>query len=85
MAKSATAKPELLARVAQHKSLFFKTSWARFGEAAKGSLRIAPPEARVKALRDDYAKMQQMFFGEPPVFDNIITLLNRWEREFNQK
>jgi hypothetical protein len=34
----ATAKPELLARVAQHKSLFFKTSWARYGEATKGSL-----------------------------------------------
>ena len=85
VAKSATAKPELLARVAQHKSLFFKTSWARYGEAMKGSLRIAPPEERVKALRDDYAKMQQMFFGEPPEFDNIITLLNQWEREFNQK
>jgi hypothetical protein len=39
----------------------------------------------VKALRDDYAKMQQMFFGEPPEFDSIITLLNQWEREFNHK
>jgi hypothetical protein len=85
VARSATAKPELLARVAQHKSLFFKTSWARFGEATRGSLRIAPQEERVKALRDDYAKMQQMFFGEPPAFDDIITLLNQWEREFNQK
>jgi hypothetical protein len=85
VAKTATAKLELLARVAQHKSLFFKTSWAQYGEARKGSLRIAPPEQRVKALRDDYAKMQQMFFGEPPEFYNILTLLNQWEREFNQK
>ncbi len=73
--KSAAAKPELLARVAQHKSLFFKTSWAQYGEATKGSLRVAPPEHRVKALREDYAKMQQMFFGEPPEFDHIIALL----------
>ena len=85
VAKSATAKPELLARVAQHKSLFFKTSWARYGEATKGSLRIAPPEQRVKALRGDYAQMQQMFFGEPPEFDNIIARLQQWEREFNQE
>ncbi len=85
VATSATAKPELLARVVQHKSLFFKSSWARHGEAVKGSLRIAPPEHRVKALRDDYAKMQQMFFGEPPEFDNIIARLQRWEREFNQE
>ena len=83
--KSATAKPELLARVAQHKHLFFKSSWARYGEATKGSLRISPPEHRVKALRDDYAKMQQMFFGEPPEFERIIAQLIQWEREFKQQ
>jgi hypothetical protein len=85
VAKSATAKLDLLARVAQHKALFFKSSWAKYDEATISTLRIAPPEHRVKALRDDYAKMQQMFFGEPPQFDNIITLLNQWEHEFNRK
>ena len=74
---------ELLARVAQHKGLFFKTSWARYGEATKGTLRITPPEQRVKALREDYGKMQQMFFGKPPEFDQIMALLSQWEREFN--
>jgi hypothetical protein len=82
---SAVGKPELLARVAQHKSLFFKTSWARYSEAVKGSLRVMPPEHRLKALRDDYVKMQQMFFGEPPAFDDILALLGRWEAEFNQE
>ena len=85
VAKSAAAKPELLTRVAQHKSLFFKSSWAKYDEATKGTLRIAPPEHRVKALREDYAKMEQMFFGEPPKFDQIIALLQQWEAEFNQK
>ncbi len=83
--KSAEGMPELLARVAQHKNLFFKTSWARYGEAVKGTLRIAPPEYRVESLRSDYGKMQQMFFGEVPKFDKIMTLLNEWERAFNQK
>ncbi len=82
---TAIAKPELLARVTQHKSLFFRTSWARYEEATKGSLRIAPPMHRLKALRDDYARMQQMFFGEPPGFDEIITLLTNWESAFNHK
>ncbi|HOY57895.1 MAG TPA: nucleotidyl transferase AbiEii/AbiGii toxin family protein [Verrucomicrobiota bacterium] len=81
----AVAKLDLLARVAQHKNLFFKTSWARYSEAAKGTLRVMPPEHRVKALRDDYAKMQQMFFGEPPAFDDILALLRQWESEFNQQ
>jgi hypothetical protein len=85
VAKNAMTQPELLARVAQHKNVFFKTSWARYGEATKGSLRIAPPEHRVEALRDDYAKMQQMFFGEPPEFDAMIGVLEQWESQFNQK
>jgi len=85
VSKSATAKPELLARVADHKNLFFKSSWAKYGEATKGTLRIAPPEQRLKALHDDYAKMQQMFFGEQPEFDKIITLLKQWESDFNHK
>jgi len=82
---SAVAKLDLLARVAQHKNLFFKTSWAHYNEAVKGSLRVMPPEHRLKALRDDYAKMQQMFFGEPPTFDNILALLRQWESQFNQE
>jgi hypothetical protein len=85
VATRATANLELLARVAQHKNLFFRTSWARYGEATKGSLRIAPPAQRVRALRDDYGKMQQMFFGEPPEFDDILSRLLEWEHEFHQE
>ncbi len=85
VSKSAAAKPELLARVAEHKSLFFRLSWAKYGDATKGTLRLVPPTERLKALRDDYGKMQQMFFAQPPDFDSIIELLKRWESEFNQR
>lgn len=84
VAQAATARPELLARVAQHKHLFFKTSWARYGEATKGTLRITPPDHRLKPLRDDYARMQQMYFGEPPDFDKMVALLKEWESVFNR-
>ncbi len=83
--ETATAKPELLARVAEHKTLFFRLSWARYGEATKGSLRIAPPEHRLDAVRDDFAKMQQMFFGAPPELDAMMGVLEQWESQFNQK
>jgi hypothetical protein len=85
VSKSAGAKLDLLARVVEHKSLFFKSSWTKCDEAVKGTLRIAPPEFRLPALREDYARMQQMFFGEPPVFDEIMVLLKAWEAEFNRK
>lgn len=85
VANRAVEQLELLNRVAQHKNLFFKTSWARFGEATKGSLRIAPPEHRLKALREDYAKMQQMFFNMAPEFDPMIQSLKEWETKFNRE
>jgi hypothetical protein len=71
--------------VAQHKALFFKSSWAKYDESAKGTLRIAPPGHRLKALREDYAKMDQMFFGEPPKFDPMIEALQQWENHFNRE
>ena len=85
VARIATTQPELLVRVAQHKSLFFKSAWARYGEATRGTLRIMPPEQRLAALRDDYRKMQEMFFGTPPAFDAMIHALQQWETDFNRK
>ena len=74
----------MLERVTQHKILFFKSAWAKFGEAAKGTLRISPPEQRVSALREDYARMQEMFFGEPPEFHSMMAALKEWETQFNR-
>ena len=85
VATQATGQMELLARVAAHKSLFYKCSWAKYDEAAQGTLRLAPPEHRVKGLREDYARMQEMFFGTPPSFDPMINALKQWESHFNQK
>jgi len=85
VAVSATAQMELLARVAQHKALFFKSSWAKYDEARKGSLRISPPDGRVAALQADYGRMKEMFFGEPPAFGEMLAVLKRWEVGFNQK
>jgi len=85
VAQRTASQLELLERVAQHKSLFFKSSWAKYSEAAKGTLRIVPPEHRVTMLRADYTNMREMFFGEPPEFDKIMALLKQWESEFNHK
>jgi hypothetical protein len=85
VAKDAEARPDLLLRVVEHKTLFFKSGWAKYGEAAKGQLRLAPPEFRIKALRDDYAKMQQMFFEEPPELDDIMAELKDLEIAFNNR
>lgn len=73
--ESAVGKLDLLARVAEHKGLFFRSSWARYGEAIQGTLRVAPPEYRVKALHEDHRRMEQMFFGIPPKWDEVVRAL----------
>jgi hypothetical protein len=70
VAKSATERLQLLERVAQHKSLFFKSTWAKYGDASKGTLGISPPAQHISALREDYARMQEMFFGDQSAFTN---------------
>jgi hypothetical protein len=84
VARSAATELDLLARVVEHKTLFFRSSWARYSEAGRGTLHIAPPQYRLKALREDFGKMQQMFYGEPPQFERMIALLAQWETEFNR-
>ena len=80
----ALSQLDLLARVVQHKSLFFKSSWARHDEAVRGTLRLMPPEHRLTALQDDYARMREMFFHEPPAFGAIMAKLKKWEEDFNR-
>jgi hypothetical protein len=83
VAASAAAKPGLLARVAEHKSLYFRSGWAKYDEAKKGSLRLSVREGRIAALRSDYQKMQQMFFKAPPSLEEILEELSEWEKSFN--
>ena len=85
VADEATKQLDLLERVAKHKELFFKSSWAKYKEAAKGTLHLAPQDYRLQALHADYANMRQMFFSEPPAFDEILETIRAWEKKFNGK
>lgn len=73
----------LLARVVQHKMGFFRCGWAQYGRAKAGSMRLVPPEFRLKELRDDYADMGVMVFGPPPSFDELLQELRGLEAEIN--
>ena len=83
VAERAVGQLQLLERVAKHKALFFKCSWAKYEEAAKGSLKMFPALARLADLRRDYAAMREMFFSEPPAFDPMLAELRAWESTFN--
>lgn len=80
---SAMKSIDLLSRVAAHKSVFFKAAWANYETAYPGTLRLAPNEAIVENLKGDYLAMQEMFFKEPPPFDEILSYLPDLESQIN--
>lgn len=73
----------LLQQVAQHKSVFFALASAHYAEAKPGTLHLAPPEARIPELEEDYRKMREMIFGDVPSFDHLLTTLAKIEAAVN--
>ena len=76
---------ELLESVVINKKSFFYRAGAKYEEVLIGQLHLIPSSARLDALKRDYAKMNSMFFAEPPKFDDIIKLLSDLEKEINSK
>ncbi len=83
LGKAAIKDTDLLLKVARHKEVFFPAAWARYADAKPGTLRIVPPDARLPELEQDYRKMQEMIFGEPPAFEHLLEVLRQIERDIN--
>lgn len=83
LGKAAIKNIDLLLKVAEHKKTFFESAWSKYAEARPGTLRLVPPDSRLPMLEQDYRKMQEMFFGDPPPFEQLIEMLRQIEREIN--
>lgn len=82
--KKAVSDLELLRKVTAHQQVFFHTPWAKFEEAVPGTLRLVPPEARMKEIERDYEAMRrEMIFGEAPELREILDILSEIERQVN--
>jgi len=83
--KQLLENPGLLRAVAEHKSVFFRREWAKFGEAVPGTLRLVPPSWRLAELEADYKRMrEEMIFGDAPPLAHILDVLNEIEQAVNQ-
>jgi len=69
----------------EHKQHFFREGGARYELAKKGTLRLAPGPQLEEALRRDYVKMREMYFGQEPDFDAVMTNIREIERAFNAR
>lgn len=74
---------ELLERVVAFKEKFYRCPWARYDLAKRETMRLMPPEHNVNKLREDYAHMQNMIFGEKPTFETIMDAIFALDNEIN--
>lgn len=82
--KLAATDFELLAQVAKHKAVFFRSGWASYDTARPGTLRLMPAAPRVKDLRADYRDMAPMMFDDKPLpFDEILSRIQKLQDAVN--
>lgn len=56
----------------------------RIDEAKPGTMRLVPPVVRGAALKTDYSAMGDMINGSKPSFEDILTVIQRLEKEINR-
>lgn len=80
---SAFSQIDLLKKVAKFKMKFYPRKWAEYENAKIGTLKLVPPEYRLKALREDYENMEGMFYSDFPDFDKLMKYICELEKEIN--
>jgi len=75
VAERALADAALRKRVVAHKSIYFRSGWARYDLAEPTTFRLLPPEARRSELEADHKAMIPMFFTKPPPMDTVLETL----------
>ncbi len=83
--KDALTDPALLNDVVKNKVIYFPSKWANYDEAKIGSMRLYPSEVFIESLKQDSQRMTDMFFGEAPDFDKILSEIKRIEAVINNK
>ncbi len=79
----AFSKPDLLDKVVLFKQKFYPRTWARYEEADVKHIRLMPDAYRLKEIEKDYKDMVEMFFGEYPSFEEILSRIQELENEIH--
>jgi len=75
---------QLFERIAAHRQVYFRYTWVDYATLCVGRLRIVPPDEQIAQWRSDYRAMErEMFFGKPPVFEELIQVVKTFQDQFN--
>lgn len=78
--KRALEEKGLIARVIEHRSVYFRQSWVDYDLLSLQTVELVPRREALAYWRDDYVKMSEaMFFGDFPAFDEILRAVGEFE------
>jgi hypothetical protein len=81
----AAADEDLFVRVAKHRELYFAQTWVDYRTLQRGSLQMLPLERQAAEWRADYQAMRAaMFVDEPPPFEDLLRVVERFQDDFNR-
>ncbi len=81
--KSAFGRKELLEKDVAFKQKFYYSKSAHYETATLKTINLIPAEQIMQSLKNDYAAMANMFYGNAPAFDDILTFLSELEIEIH--
>ena len=73
----------LLEQVVSHKQHFFREAAAHYDLAKKETLRLTPNPKFHDALKRDYERMREVYFGAAPDFDTVMNDIRELEKTIN--
>ncbi len=84
VAERALTNADLRKRVVTHKSVYFRSGWARYDLAEPATFQLLPPAARLPELETDHRAMAQMFFATPPPIADVLEILDTLQSRIRQ-
>jgi hypothetical protein len=82
--RDAAGDLDLFHRIAAHRRVYFRHSWVDYETLSPGRLILVPPDDQLAIWRADYAAMgTEMFFGQPPAFEDLIETVREFQNHFN--
>ena len=84
VAERALTNADLRKRVVTHKSVYFRSGWARYDLADPATFQLLPPAARLPELETDHRAMAQMFFATPPPIADVLEILDTLQSRIRQ-
>jgi hypothetical protein len=83
-ADKAITDADLLRQIVLDRRVSYPVPWADYDSLTYGKFRILPNDADLVFWRADYEKMRsEMFFGESPTFDQLMTDIGKLQDRLN--